>query len=215
MSIGKIAFVHIAGEQDSFIRDETQTDDDETPKQQSVTFYEDTVYRLHVQVDCNGQWARGGNEYSCDLSQNVNLWIDFNDRGFSDVANQVTLRSWPDSSTQGGAYDLELRIPVIDGREVISGPHRMRISLVPTERYRRECGSIDLNEVREYTANIVPRARQIAAYQPPLPRPAPQPVVYQEVYQPPRPAPQPVVYQPPYQAVYRTPSPVIYPGKDL
>lgn len=223
MSLGRIAFVHMAGEQESYIRDETQTDeipeDNQYRQQQTVTLYDDTTYRLHVQVDCNGQWARGGNDYACDLSQDVNLWIDFNDQGFNGVENQVSLRPWTGSNTQGGAYDLELRIPAIDGRNTKSGSHRMRISLVPTEKYRRECGVVDLNEVREYTANIVPKIRQAAAYQPAYPTayPAVYRTAYPEVYRTAYPevyrTAYPEVYRTAYPAVYRTAYPVVYPGK--
>jgi hypothetical protein len=163
LSIGRIAFVHMAGEQGSNIRDESRSgdteDDDEDRREKTVTLYEDTVYRLHVQLDCNGQWARGAQETACDLSQNVNVLIDFNDRGYNDAESQVTLRPLTDSNSKGGAYNLELQIPIIDGRKTKSGFHRMRLTLVPTDKYRRECSVADYNEAREYTVNIVSKSR--------------------------------------------------------
>jgi hypothetical protein len=162
MSIGKIAFVQMSGEHGSAIREEIETDDiindGQNRQYQTVTLYEDTTYRLHVQLDCNGQWARGSDENACDLSQNLKTWIDFNDNRLDDEESSVPYRPSAYNQIQGGKYDLEIYIPLIDGRNTKTGFHLMRLSVIPSEEYRRNCGTTDYNEERQYTVNVVPKA---------------------------------------------------------
>jgi len=157
LSIGKIALVQMAGEQGSYIRDDIQTNaisnNEQNRQQVTVTLYEDTTYRLHVQFNCDRQSA-------CDLSQNVNAWIDFNDDGYDeDGESRVSTRPSSNNYNTGGTHDVEVYVPSIDGWRTKTGPHRMRLTVTPSEEYQRDCGSIDYPETRDYTINIVPKAR--------------------------------------------------------
>ena len=49
--------------------------------------------------------------------------------------------------------------PYIDGRNTKTGPHRMRLTVTPSKEYQRDCGIIEYPETRDYTINIVPKAR--------------------------------------------------------
>ena len=120
----------------------------------SVTLYEDTTYQLHVQFECTG---RSGRPIRCGLSQAVNVWIDFNDNGFDDRESRDLQRTQSNGNTARNTNDWQLYIPAIDGTNTRSGLHRMRLSVVRNEKYRRECGTTDYKETREYTVNIIPK----------------------------------------------------------
>jgi hypothetical protein len=162
LNIGNIVLVQMTGEYDSRIQDDTQTDtarnDDRNRQYLTATLYEDTIYRLHVEFDCGGLLGRDSYGNVCDLSQNVNVWIDFNDNGFDDAESRDPRRPSSNSYIAGGTYDMEISIPMIDGRNTKSGPHRMRLAVTPTDEYQRECGTVEDSETREYTVNIVPKA---------------------------------------------------------
>ena len=149
----------MAGVFGSRIQDDTRvtaiTNDDQSLQDLSVTLYEDTTYQLHVQFDCSG---RSGRTARCKLSHTVNVWIDFNDNGFDDQESRDLQRTQSSSNTPRNTYDWDLYIPAIDGRNTRSGLHRMRLSVVPSEKYQRECGTTDYKETREYTVNVFPKA---------------------------------------------------------
>ncbi len=159
VNIGKLFFVQMSGEQGTSIRDERRMDeissDDQNRQYQSVTLFENTVYRLNVQTECDRQLNQ--DTYPCDLSQNVNVWIDFNGDGLDETESRVFPRSSSSNSISDSTYDLEINIPYIDGRNTISGAHRMRLTITPNEEYQRSCGYNDNPETREYTVNIVPK----------------------------------------------------------
>ncbi len=153
----RIILVQMTGAQGSRIQDDTRlasiSNEDQYQQQRTVTLYEDTTYRLHVQFDCNGQSDRN----TCDFSQNVKVWIDFNDNGYDDGESRVLRRIRSNPNLPENTYDLELYIPDIDGRNTRAGLHRMSLTVVPSDEYQRDCGTTDFQESREYTVNIVPK----------------------------------------------------------
>ncbi|CAF1054101.1 unnamed protein product [Adineta steineri] len=161
-SIGKIAHVQITGEHGSHIEDDAQTNDisanNKNRQQLSITFYEDTTYQLHFRFDCSEEHARFPYDNKCDLAQNVNVWIDFNDNDFIDAETLVPHSSWSNSYIRGNSYDLNIHIPIIDNIMTKFGPHRMRLAVIPTENYYKECDPTDFKDTREYTVNILPKA---------------------------------------------------------
>ena len=162
---GKIVLVIMAGEQGTHIRDNMPTNAVMSQNQNrhhlAVTLYENTIYRLRIQLDCR-QGSNGGlTDGNCNLAQDVNVWIDFNsDENFDDAESRVPHR-WPlYSSMPLGIYDFEIHIPIIDGQNTKSGLHRMRVLVTPSEDYRKKCGVTDYSEGREYTVNIISRITQ-------------------------------------------------------
>jgi hypothetical protein len=165
LNIGKISLVQMAGEHGSYIRDDTQSNvisnNEQNRQHITVTLYEDTNYRLHVQFYCDRQSGRDSFQSSCDLSQNVKAWIDFNDNGYDDDGGEsrVSTRSLSNNYKAGGTHDVEIYVPYIDGMNTKTGPHRMRLTVMPSNEYQRDCGIIEYPETRDYTINIVPKAR--------------------------------------------------------
>ncbi len=160
MSIGKMILVQMVGEYGSRIEDNTRTDViSRNDQDSSVTLFEDTNYRIHFQFDCNEERARFPSENACELSQNVKVLIDFNDNGFYDAQNLVPRRSQSNIYITGDSYDLDIYIPTIDDTNIKGGIHRMRFIVIPTEDYYRSCGVVQFDETREYTVNILPKAR--------------------------------------------------------
>lgn len=163
LSNGRIALVIMAGEQGTQIRDNIPTNtlisENQNRHHLAVTLYENTIYRLRIQLDC--YQISGGNslETNCNLAQDVDVSIDFNNDGRFDETEGRVPQRWPlRSSMPLGIYDFEIDIPVIDRMKTINGPHRMRIVVIPSEDYRRKCGNTDYRETREYTINVIPRA---------------------------------------------------------
>jgi hypothetical protein len=155
--------VLMAGQQGTEIRDETPTNgaigDYQNRNYNTVTLYESTVNILRIQLDCAQQYRDDSLDYGCILAYHIDVWIDLNDDGkFDEVENRVHHRSLIHSQGPRGTYDLEICIPLIDGTNRKAGPHRMHLSLLPSEDYRKKCGNTDYSETREYTVNIVPKA---------------------------------------------------------
>lgn len=124
----------------------------------TVTLYEDMTYRLHIQFDCNGQSNGDSSNTNCDLSQTINVWIDYNDNGYDDNnENQILHHIQTNNNVLGNTNDLELYIPSINNNNIKTGIHRMRLTVIPSAEYQRECGNTDEKETREYTVNIVPK----------------------------------------------------------
>jgi hypothetical protein len=162
LNIGKIILVQMDGAFGSTIQDDVRVNaissDDPYRQTITVTLYEDTTYRLNVQLDCSRRSNRNGLKNNCGPSQKVNVWIDFNDNGYDDGESRVLQRARSNLNLPGNTYNLELYIPVIDGSNTLAGPHRMRVTVVPGDAYQRECGPVEYPEKRDYTANIVPKA---------------------------------------------------------
>lgn len=164
MNVGRIVLVQMAGAYGTRIHDDTRlneiSNNDQYEQHLTVTLYEDMTYRLHIQFNCNGQSNRDLLGNICDLSQDVNVWIDFNDNGFDDDESRLLhdTRSDNNNNIPGNTIDLELYIPAIDRSNTRTGLHRMRLTVIPNEEYQRECGTTEHKETREYTVNIVPKS---------------------------------------------------------
>jgi len=164
LCINKLGLVQMNGELSSRIQDDIQTNfmliDSQNREYLTATVFEESTYQLNVQLDCGGQLARDSLDNPCSSSLSVVVWIDFNDNTFDDDSERRILRrAWSDNGTPTGAYQVDLRIPTIDGRMVKPGPHRMRLTVMASDEYTRECGSIGYQETRDYTINAVRRER--------------------------------------------------------
>lgn len=130
-----------------------------------VSVREESVYRLRVQLDCGGQLDRDTLDSPCSRSLSVFVWIDYNDNELDDRESIKLRRAWSENSTPTGAYETDVRVPTINGRDVRSGRHRMRISVIPSEEYERECGAFSYSELIDYTVNIYPKPAPISKFE--------------------------------------------------
>lgn len=148
------------GERGTLIRDETRSDevinDGPTENHVSITLYENTVHTLRIQLDCAEQSHNILVDDGCSLGYHVDVWIDLNDDGsFDKTEYAVHHRSAVHDEMPQGTYNLQISIPSINDREVQTGPHRMRLRLIPSEVYTSTCGASDYSETREYTVYII------------------------------------------------------------
>ncbi|CAF4634972.1 unnamed protein product [Rotaria sp. Silwood2] len=153
----------MAGEQGSHIRDDTPLNtvirEDHNRHHMAVTLYENTIYRIRIQLDCDERSARASFKLSCNLAQDVNVLIDLNGDGIFDESESHVPHRWPLRSTMTiGIYDLEIPVPSINERSMRSGTHLMRVVVKSSDEYIRKCGKSDYSETREYTVNIIPKA---------------------------------------------------------
>ncbi|CAF1488364.1 unnamed protein product, partial [Rotaria sordida] len=158
----KIVLVIMAGEKGSHIRDDTPLNtairEDQNRHHLAVTLYENTIYRIRIQLDCDQPSSRGSFNINCNLAYDVNVYIDLNNDGRFDESESRVPHRWPLRSTMTlGIYDLEIPIPSIDGLTTKDGSHIMRIVVKSSEEYNRICGRYDYSETREYTVNIIPK----------------------------------------------------------
>jgi hypothetical protein len=158
----KIVFVIMTGQLGTHIRDDTPMNtvvrDNQNRHHLAVTLYENTIYRIRIQLDCDRPSSRGQYDLNCNLAQDVNVFIDLNNDGIFDATETRVHHRWPLHNSMGlGIYDLDIPIPVIDGLAMKSGTHRMRVVVMPSEEYHTKCGQTDYKEVREYTVNVIPR----------------------------------------------------------
>ena len=153
LCINKIGLVRLPGELGTRIEDDiigsSRLIGDQNRPYTTAAVYEESTYRLHVQLDCGGQF-----DSPCSNSLSVIAWIDYNDNEYDDAESRILQRSWSDNGTPTGAFDLGINVPTT--RE---GPHRMRITVRPTDAYQRECGTVGYEETRDYTINVVRRIR--------------------------------------------------------
>ena len=156
-NVGRIVRVQMIGEDGSYISDDrrrnSNSNNDENGQYLTVTLYEDTAYQLNIQFNCGRQLNRGSSFIQCDVDQNVNVWIDFNDNGFEESERRTS------SYSSSGQYDMDIYTPLIDERYVKSGFHRMRLTVTPSEEYRRACSNVRSRQIRDYTVNVLPKAR--------------------------------------------------------
>ncbi|CAM4935933.1 unnamed protein product [Rotaria socialis] len=160
----KIMLFVMDGEQGTGIHDEMQTTtaiiDYDNQHNQTVTLHEETVNLLRIQLDCTQKSTIDSLNYDCSHVHHVDVWIDFNDDGnFDGAENRVDVRSPNNGELPVGTYDLKISIPAIDGRRTKSGLHRMRIQVIPSDDYISKCGQADYSETREYTVNIIPTSQ--------------------------------------------------------
>lgn len=153
-------FVLLVGEQNTEIRDETPTNTAisvyRNRQHLTVTLYESTVNVLRIHLDCGQQYEDNSIDNGCSLAYHLDLWIDLNDdQIFHQTENRIHRQSLIQVKGLRGTYDLEVSIPKIDNTNTKIGPHRLRISLMPTQHYQNQCGKTDSSETREYTVNIL------------------------------------------------------------
>ena len=159
---GNIRLVLIGGEQQTYIRDGTPANTAisgyENRHPLAVTLFGDTVYLVRILLNCPSIYGGDSLATDCYLAHHVDVSIDLNDDGkFDQSENQVHRRTPIDSESLEHGYDLQIIIPVIDGTYTKAGPHRMRLTLMRSEAYRRECNDAGYSETRHYIVNIIPR----------------------------------------------------------
>lgn len=156
--------VLVGGEQETFIRDDASTNTAisgyNSRDKTAVTLFGDTIYLIRVRLDCPSLYGRDSLETDCNFAHHVDLWIDLNDDGkYDESESRVHLRSTIDGETPTHGYDLQIIIPGIDGMYTKAGQHRMRLGVMRSEAYRRNCGGADHSDTREYIVNIIPRRK--------------------------------------------------------
>ena len=159
----RIMLISMLGHHDTEIHDRTSTNatisDNQNQRHINLTLYENSVNALRMQLDCGQESRNGLLNDSCSLTYHINVWIDLNDdETLDDFENRVIPRSLVSSQGQRGIYDLEVCIPAIDGTHTKAGRHRMHLSLMPSEEYRRACSGVDYRETRQYEVGIIPKA---------------------------------------------------------
>lgn len=160
LNVGRIARVQMTGEEGSYILDDRRKNTNDQNRQYlTITLYEDTTYRLNIQFLCGRQLNRASASTICDVDQNINVWIDFNDNGFEESERRIVSYSSSDRYRSSGQYDLDISIPSIDERYIKSGYHRMRLSATINKDYRRTCSKVRIRQIRDYTVHILPKAR--------------------------------------------------------
>ena len=162
--------VSIAGQDNTEIRDDGSYNHPST----AVTFHDNSINRLRLQLSCDQQ---NDNEFSCNRVYLVETSIDLNNDGrFDELENRIHPRSLLHSEISHGLYQFEISIPAIDGTKVHNGLHRMRVRVYPGEEFRKNCGSNDYAETREYKVNIIPKPVQIETVRVEVPA-RPQPYI--------------------------------------
>ncbi|CAF1627216.1 unnamed protein product, partial [Adineta ricciae] len=163
-SYGRIVLVLMAGERGTEIRDQTPNntiiDRYQNRHHMAVTLYENTDYRIRIQLDCEAMSNRGPLRSDCNLALAVNVLIDQNNDRRYDKTETVTPHHWPlRSSAPLGLYDYGIRTPV-SANEYYRRPnerHLMRIVVKPSDEQITKCGHTDYAEFREYSLNIISR----------------------------------------------------------
>lgn len=159
----KVVLVIMTGELGTHIRDDTalKTIVRETQNRHhlGVTLYENTIYRIRIQLDCDQSSSRSTYHQRCNLAQDVNVLIDFNNDGVFDDSESRVPDRWPLHTSAGlGIYDLDIAIPVIGDHGLRGGNHRMRIVVKSSYEYIDKCGSSsEYQESREYSVNVISR----------------------------------------------------------
>ncbi|CAF4027033.1 unnamed protein product [Rotaria sp. Silwood2] len=158
----KIVLVIMAGEKGTHIRDDTPINtavrEDQNRHHLAVTLFDNTIYRIRIQLDCDQRSSRASFKIQCNLAYDVNVYIDLNNDGRFDESESRVPHRWPLRSTMTiGIYDLEIPVPSIDAVTTKSGSHIMRVVVKSSDEYNRKCGKSDYSETREYTVNIIPK----------------------------------------------------------
>ncbi|CAF5168138.1 unnamed protein product, partial [Rotaria sp. Silwood1] len=143
----------MAGEKGTHIRDDTPINTVIKPEQNrhhmAVTLFENTIYRIRIQLDCDQRSSRAPFKIQCNLAYDVNVYIDLNNDGRFDESESRTPNRWPLRSTMTlGIYDLEIPIPSIDRVTTRDGSHIMRVVVKASDEYVTLCGRSDYSETR-------------------------------------------------------------------
>ena len=163
-SYGRIVLVLVAGERGTEIRDQTPNntiiDRYQNRHHMAVTLYENTNYRIRIQLDCEVMSSRGPLKSDCNLALDVNVLIDQNNDRRYDKTETVTPHHRPlQSSAPLGLYDYYIRTPVSANEYYRrrNERHLMRIVVKPSDEQITKCGHTDYAEFREYSLNIISR----------------------------------------------------------
>ncbi|CAF4536165.1 unnamed protein product [Rotaria sp. Silwood1] len=153
----------MVGQQGTKIQDETPMNtvirDYQNRQPSHVTLHESSINMLCVQLDCDQQNANGLRHSGCNITYRIDVRIDLNDDGkFDESESRAHHRSSSSGRGPQDTYELEIWIPPFDGKNIRTGQHRMRLTLMPNEDYQKICGNMDYIETREYTVNIIPKA---------------------------------------------------------
>lgn len=159
----KVVLVIMAGELGTHIRDDTPLNtiirDNQDRHHMGITLYENTIYRIRIQLDCDQSSSRSTYHQNCNLAQDVNVFIDFNNDGVFDESETRVNDRWPLYTSVGlGIYDLDLPIPNLGERGLRGGSHRMRVVVKSSDEYVYKCRSSGYQETREYSVNVIPRS---------------------------------------------------------
>ncbi|UJR08390.1 hypothetical protein I4U23_012661 [Adineta vaga] len=153
----------MAGEQGTEIRDNTPNNtiisEYQNRHHMAVTLFENTNYRIHIQVDCELLSSRGPLRSDCNLMQDVNVLIDQNNDNKYQESESATPDRWPlRSSISLGLYDYEIHTPPSENAYYRRNEaHLMRIIVKPSSEQETKCGHSNYAEIREYSLNIIPR----------------------------------------------------------
>lgn len=155
----------MAGEKGTEIRDDLPRISENSPYEnehhQAVTLFENTIYLIRVQLDCRTQLDTELTRTGCNLAQDVFIAIDRNHDGRFDETEMGTPYRWPVTSYMAeGVYDLQLHVPTIQDTYTRQETSRMRIFVLPSNYYIRNCGYTAYNETREYEVTVIPTQRR-------------------------------------------------------
>ncbi len=154
----------MAGEHGTQIRDNIRTNtllnENQNRHHLAVSLYENTVYRIRIELSCFQDSNRGLSGSNCNLAKDVDVSIDLNNNGVYEASESRTPQRWPLlSSMPLGIYDWEIRIPAINEQYTTIGSHQMRIIVTPSDEYVKKCGNSDSTETRYYTVNVISKTR--------------------------------------------------------
>ncbi|UJR08012.1 hypothetical protein I4U23_012290 [Adineta vaga] len=163
LCLNRIGLVQTNGDHGSDVQDDIRTYNDNGHYRRAfiLTVFEDSSHKLNVQLDCVGHLGEHLSDSPCSNSLSVHVWIDYNDNGYDDGKGRLLRRSWPTDGTSTGTYELDVYIPIIDDINTRVGQHKMIITLSPSHEYQTQCGAMDYKEQRDYSVNIVRKARHI------------------------------------------------------
>ena len=127
-----------------------------------VTLFDNMIYNLRIELYCvqSGENTNSYNQDSwladtrCNYAQYLGVWIDFNNDGVFDENQEMIPNRQYDQDERTNEYDLRITIPQTDGRNYLTGQHRMRIILSADQAMRRSCYSTGYGEARDYTVQI-------------------------------------------------------------
>lgn len=139
--------------------------DDSAQPYTTVILEEESSYQMRLHFECD--------EQTCEMPQETNVWIDFNDNGLDDGEGRMLRRNRVNRKRVGDTYELEVHIPAIDGSRVRRGKHRLHVIAAPGRRDQRECAGQDEPQTREYDVQIIAKALVPAARPAPLTLPNP------------------------------------------
>ena len=152
----------MGGELGTQIRDSTLTNvminNYQDRDRYDITLFGDAIYLLRVHIDCPRKPGTDIFETDCTPAHRADVYIDLNDDGkFDESENRIYRRTYIDEETPEHTYDLQILIPPIDAITTKAGIHRMRVKLVRSESYQKQCGKNENIELQEYMVNIIPR----------------------------------------------------------